>query len=170
MIKLWNLRKLKLVSVCIEGEREFEKALIAMRTKLQHFELFEDAHTMEYLPQRIYGLVYQNLSYQEKIQTLKIMALKNNHNYKGLLHMKTLEKLSIISFKNNFLPKLYKTLLESSIKNINILEWKNPNTFKPLKPHIAEEKTKFIQAFPNHQSITHTEEGTRNKKYVTMEQ
>lgn len=63
----------------------------------------------------------------------------------------------------------YSTLLELQIEKMDILKWKNPNIFKPLKPHIAKKKTKFTQAIVNHQSITQLQQKEYNK-FVLIKQ
>lgn len=142
---LWHLQKLKLVSVTIEDVIEFQIALKNMGNTLQHLEYFNDmktTHRISFVPTET---IYYTLRYMPSIKTLKLMALKNTHEFKALLKLKHLENLTIVTLKQSYLPKLYDILIQMTIDQTEIEEWTQTHIYPPLNKVTTRKKLQYIK-------------------------
>lgn len=134
MQNLWHLRKLKLISVEIDSEFEFKKALRSMSQKLQHFECYPDVHTLAFLHKKPYDIIFNSLKYLKKLHTFKTIAFANSHHFANLPTLPNLKNLSIITLRNNFLPALYDSINHVTAEKISIEEWQHPNLQRLILP------------------------------------
>lgn len=167
MLKLCNLTKIKLISVEIRCSIHFGNALRKMSPKLQHFECYENIDTTPTFKYRTYETIFANLRYLKNLHTLKVMAIKGTDQFENLKELKNLKDLTIVTFRNNFLPKLYDTITQIPVEKIVIEEWNRPNIFPPLeyKPSEFQRKKEYIKDLEdNYANITYIRKISRNDK------
>lgn len=159
-----------LISVGVECDVLFKKALRAMSSKLQHLEYYYDIPTCECFLYSTIATIYRNLPRLTNLHTLKIMAIKNSHVYEKLRELPEIKQLTLVTMKNNFLPKLYKAIKELPAEKIIMEEWNKPNIYKPLNPPITKIKKEYIKTITESRAqFEFTEKLARNcRKYINM--
>lgn len=158
MRMLWKLKKLKLVSVKIESCIDFQMALKKMAATLLHFEFFSEMKTACMLNFDSVEMIYYTLRHLSNLKILKIMALRNTHEFKKLIRPRDLEKLTIVTLNRSFLPNLYHSLSHLTVENLMIEEWVQPYIYPPLDEATKARKVKLVAKLksmkPNIQLVT----------------
>lgn len=142
---LCNLKTLKLINVSISSVTYFMDTLKRMSNKLTHLEFFNNPNTTFSLPTCTTQAIYEQLVHLTKLRTLKIMAIENNCQYENLDRPTYFNKLTIVTQKNGYLPKLYNTITQIIAEKIVIQEWIFRHVPSPQIPFDTSAKCEQIK-------------------------
>lgn len=99
--------------------------------------------------------IYDVLNYLTKLHTLKLLALKNTQSYENLDRPTYLKKLTIVTLKNSYLPKLYQAISQTIADSVYIEEWVNPRLCVTLNVPCMELKLQYLkQILKNQPEVT----------------
>lgn len=77
------------------------------------------------------------------LEILKIMALKNTHEFKALYRLRKLKELTVLTLSQSYLPNLYHTISKLQVDQIEIEEWIHPYLYPPLDEITERKKSKY---------------------------